>query len=418
MPDKPECTARTVMSEVESIASAILSAYSNLSLGRIMEPDSLKLIETIHSTEGMASLVIAGAGSQAINDILSVAGASGTVLDIQVPYASSAVVDYLGEEPTQYVSTGAALSLARAAYSRAVVLRETDGPVVGVACTATIATNRPKRGDHRCHVCVYGPTGRTSTSITFVKGLRSREQEDRVVSRLILNSLAASLGLSDQLDLDLTEEDSLVSEGTHFKDPLEALTEGHVGHVLVDSAGKQKADAPFRGGIISGSFNPRHAGHDQLAEAAAELLEMPVVFELSVTNVDKPELELSEVRSRLGQFKKHASVIATRAPVFYEKARLLPGCVFVIGFDTLVRLVDPKYYGGSRAKMTSAFLELKSLGCSFLVAGRIQDDGFRTLRDVNVPADLSEMFSAIPESVFREDISSTEIRLASQRSGS
>ena len=171
-----------------------------------MEPDTLKLIESIHGTEGMASLVIAGAGSQAINDILSVAGASGTVLDIQVPYASSAVVDYLGEDPGQFVSTGAAQSLARAAYFRAVNLRENDVPVTGVACTATIATNRPKRGDHRCHICVYGPTGWKSASITFVKGLRTREQEDRIVSRLILNSLAESLGLTDQLDLDLSQE--------------------------------------------------------------------------------------------------------------------------------------------------------------------------------------------------------------------
>lgn len=383
-----------------------------------MEPDTLNLIEAIHGTEGMASLVIAGAGSQAIYDILSVAGASGTVLDIQVPYASSAVVDYVGEEPGQYVSTGAALSLARAAYFRAVELRENDDPVVGVACTATIATNRPKRGDHRCHVSVYRPTGCKSDSITFVKGLRTREQEDRVVSKLILNSLAASLGLNDRLDLDLTQDECVVSEGTHFEDPLEALAKGHVGHVLVDPEGNQKADVTFKGGIIPGSFNPRHGGHDELANAASDLLGLPIVYELSVTNVDKPELELSEVRSRLDQFRGHASVIATRAPVFYEKARLLPGCVFVIGYDTVVRLVDPKYYDGSRAKMISSFMEMKSLDCSFLVAGRVQDDGFRTLQDVEFPSDLSDMFRAIPESVFREDISSTEIRLAAQRSGS
>ena len=383
-----------------------------------MEPDSLKLIESIHGTKGMASLVIAGAGSEAISDILSVAGASGTVLDIQVPYASSAVVDYLGEEPGQFVSTGAALSLARAAYFRAVELREGDVPVVGVACTATIATNRPKRGEHRCHVCVYGPTDWKSASITFVKGLRTREQEDRVVSRLILNSLAGSLGLSDKLDLALTQDESVVSEGSHFDDPLEALTKGHVGHVLVDPEGRQRADVPFTGGIISGSFNPRHEGHDQLAKVASDLLGLPVVFEISVKNVDKPELELSEVRRRVNQFRGHASVIATRVPVFYEKARLLPGCTFVIGFDTLVRLVDPKYYEGSQSKMTSAFMELKSLDCSFLVAGRVDDAGFRTLHDVEVPADLADMFIAIPESVFREDISSTEIRLAAQRSSS
>ena len=377
-----------------------------------MDPESLKLVESIHRTAGMTSLVIAGAGSQAINAILGVAGASRTVLDIQVPYASSAVVDYLGREPGQYVSTDAALALARAAYFRAVKLREDREPVFGIACTATIATDRPKRGDHRCHISVYGPTSWKSASLTFVKGLRSRDQEDDVVSRLILNSIAESLGIHERLDLKLTPEESVPTESHCLDDPLDALAAGHVGHVLIESGGQQSADARFRGGIVPGSFNPRHSGHDRLAQAASELLGLPVAFELSVTNVDKPELELSEVRRRIDQFYERGSAIATRAPVFYEKARLLPGCTFVIGFDTLVRLVDSKYYGNSPAQMMSAFLEMRSLGCSFLVAGRVERDNFRTLDDAEVPPDLMDMFTAIPESMFREDISSTQIRSA------
>ena len=383
-----------------------------------MEREIHRLVESIHGAEGMASLVIAGAGSQAINAVLGVAGASRTVLDIQVPYASSAVVDYLGDEPGQYVSAEAALSLARAAYFRAVKLREGRTPVFGVACTATIATDRPKRGDHRCHVCVYGATGWKAASLTFVKGLRSRDGEDEVVSRLILNSIAEALGIGERLDLKLSPQEKVLTDTHRLDDALGALAQGHVGHVLIDPDGSQAADAPFSGGIIPGSFNPRHGGHDRLAQVASDLLGLPVAFELSVTNVDKPELELSEVRRRIGQFEGRASVIATRAPVFYEKARLLPGCTFVIGFDTLVRLVDTKYYGNSPAKMMSAFLEMRSLGCSFLVAGRLDSDGFKTLGDVELPSGLSDMFSPIPESMFREDVSSTQIRLAAGRSGS
>jgi hypothetical protein len=375
-----------------------------------MEPESLKLVESIHRTAGMTSLVIAGAGSQAINTILGVAGASRTVLDIQVPYASSAVIDYLGREPEQYVSTDAALALARAAYFRAVKLREDSDPVFGIACTATIATDRPKRGDHRCHVSVYGPTSWKSASLTFVKDLRSRDQEDAVVSRLILNSIAETLGIQQRLDLKLSPQEDVQTDSNCLDDPLDALATGHVGHVFIDSEGRQYADARFSGGIVPGSFNPRHSGHDRLSQVASDLLGSPVAFELSIMNVDKPELELTEVRRRIDQFKGRGSAIATRARVFYEKARLLPGCIFVIGFDTLVRLVDPKYYGKSTAQMMSAFLEMRSLDCSFLVAGRVERDTFRTLDDAEVPPDLTDMFTAIPESMFREDISSTQIR--------
>lgn len=34
-----------------------------------------------------------------------------------------------------------------------------------------------------------------------------------------------------------------------------------------------------------------------------------------------------------------------QAPLYAQKARLFPGSVFVIGYDTAIRLLDPKYYG-------------------------------------------------------------------------
>ena len=74
-----------------------------------------ELIESLHASERMASLAIAGAGTQAVGWILGVAGASRTVLDVQIPYASSAVTDYIGFEPEQFVSAETARSLARAA---------------------------------------------------------------------------------------------------------------------------------------------------------------------------------------------------------------------------------------------------------------------------------------------------------------
>ena len=134
-----------------------------------MDSKVRELVESVHGSERMLSLAIAGAGTQAVGWILGVAGASRTALDVQIPYASSAVVDYIGFEPGQFVSAETSRALARAAYFRAVALRSGVAPVAGVACTATIATDREKRGEHRCHVAVHHETRWSVRSLTLAK---------------------------------------------------------------------------------------------------------------------------------------------------------------------------------------------------------------------------------------------------------
>ena len=376
-----------------------------------------ELVESVHGSERMVSLAIAGAGTQAVGWILGVAGASRTVLDVQIPYASSAVVDYVGFEPGQFVSVETSRSLARSAYFRAVALRSGVAPVAGVACTATIATDREKRGEHRCHVAVHHETRWSVRSLTLAKGRRDRSGEDAVVSRLILNAIAEVAGIDGRVGPGLVEGENVSRDGVEYDDPLEALSEGHVGHVVIGSDGSQSADGRFSGGVLPGSFNPLHRGHARLVEAASARLGAAVAYEISITNVDKPPLELEEVRRRVSQFAGMSDVVVTRAPAFYEKARTLAGCTFVIGVDTMRRVIDPKYYGDSKGKMLSAIQEMRELGSSFLVAGRVDGREFRTLRDVAVSSELDGMFREIPESEFREDLSSTDIRLASESVG-
>lgn len=177
--------------------------------------------------------------------------------------------------------------------------------------------------------------------------------------------------------------------------------------VAADGAVTVRVDA--RIAVLPGSFNPLHAGHRRLAEVAAELSGREVLFELSVANVDKPPLTEPEVRERLAQFRGRARVVLTRAPRFVEKARVLPASVFVLGWDTFVRLFDARYYVGIEA-MQAALLEMRDLECRFLVAGRVQAGVFHALDVAGVPAEFAPMFQAIPETRFRLDISSTELR--------
>src|SRR5215831_19303711 len=83
--------------------------------------------------------------------------------------------------------------------------------------------------------------------------------------------------------------------------------------------------------LLPGSFCPLHHGHTTLAAVAAARLGVPVHFELSVTNVDKPELPREEIERRVSQFAEVAPVWITRAATFEAKAALFPGVAFVVG---------------------------------------------------------------------------------------
>ncbi|MEE8466689.1 MAG: hypothetical protein V3S68_09445, partial [Dehalococcoidia bacterium] len=123
----------------------------------------------------------------------------------------------------------------------------------------------------------------------------------------------------------------------------------------------------------------------------------------------------AEILKRLAQFTDGETVVLTRAETFFKKARLFPGRTFVVGWDTAVRLVAPRYYNPGRDDedrdaMLGALAEMWTGGTRFLVAGRADQGTFKTLNDVPVPQGFEPLFRDLPESRFREDVSSTELR--------
>ena len=322
------------------------------------------------------------------------------------------MIEFIGREPEQFVSKDTALLMAEAAFERALRLRgDGDVPIVGVGCTAAVATDRARRGEHRCHVAVWSETGASVASLTFEKGRRSRTEEDELVGRLLLARLTSASGVEPKVAIPLAAGERVVDDLRSYSDALAAVVAGHLRTAVYRADGTVEAGEPDAGAILAGSFNPLHDGHIRLAGTAADVLGTGVAFELSVTNVDKSALEEREVRRRLEQFRGLGEVAITRVPTFLEKARLLPGRTFVIGADTAQRLVDLAYYDGRTEAMLDALAELRLLKCRFLVAGRTMDGRFVTLADVPVPAGFRDMLDPIPESVFRDDVSSSHLRL-------
>jgi len=369
-----------------------------------------QLVEAIHATEERVCVILSGGGSRAVAQLLELPGASRTVLEAVVPYCPAALIAWLGGRPERFCSSQTARAMAMVAFCRACEYVGSEPAPAGVACTAGLATDRPKRGSHRAHVALQTAALTASWSIQLEKGRRSRAEEESLVSRLLLNTVAQACGLDQRLPLDLLQGETLQRSRTVAPQPWRDLLSGRV-----ESVAHQGRSFPGDGAAVAifpGAFNPVHAGHRRMAEIARQILRVPVALEISIQNVDKPPLDYFEIERRLGQFDAGQTVYLTRAATFESKSRLFPGATFVVGADTLRRIADPRYYAENSAACRDALQQIASRGCRFLAFGRDLGSGFVGMSDLQLPEVLRTICREVPAEVFRQDVSSTEIRKA------
>ena len=162
--------------------------------------------------------------------------------------------------------------------------------------------------------------------------------------------------------------------------------------------------------IFPGTFQPLHEGHLTIQKIAEETIGIPVTFEISIFNVEKNLLSYSEIEKTLDQFRLEQNWVLTNAPMFDEKALIFKQSTFILGMDTLLRLFDPKFYGNDQA-MQSRLQALIANDIRFMVFGRQIGSHFMTLNDFLIPEAFKNRFTGISETEFREDISSSEIKI-------
>ncbi len=173
-------------------------------------------------------------------------------------------------------------------------------------------------------------------------------------------------------------------------------------------------------GIFSGSFNPLTVAHTALMEQAISRFQLDeLLLLLAKVNVDKGVFGLP-LATRLVMLKRYAegkrgvSVGASSHGKYINKVTALnivyppqTELHFLVGYDTLLRIFEPKYYTDFNAELRKLFLT-----CHFIVANRAEADletieNFKTRPFVR-PYAQSISCIMLPE--IYADISSTGVR--------
>ena len=374
------------------------------------ERQRTEFIRDFHASDWCGVFSITGGGASSLGMLLSVPGGSRTVLEGIVPYHERSLANWLKKVPEQACSAATALAMGSAAFQRAELLQPDvrGAELFGIGCTAALASDRPKKGDHRVHVALQTHARTTLISLKLNKGARSRSEEEEVAAEVILSALGELI--DREYSPELLAGESLERSSTTADPLLREVVTNHRG-VAWHVAPRMWRETPEKppGGLLCGSFNPLHLGHRELRAAAAKYLKCEVGYELSVTNVDKPPLDFLTIERRVEQTAGVPTAVTNR-PLFSGKGELFPGMWFVVGMDTALRIVDPRYAGGSEEELRSDQEKIRQAGCRFLVAGRKSAAGYQTRRDLHIPPGFEELFVELPESDFREDLSSTELR--------
>jgi len=166
------------------------------------------LVNKIHSSRFQGCFSITGGGMKIIDYLFKTPGSSKTILEIIIPYSKHSLSDFLSENLDSHVSHLEAINMAEKSYLRSKALSN-NPDIFGLSCTASISTNRLRKGDDRAYIAWYSKFSNGYTSVLFEKNIRKRVEEDIIISKIILNTISKIIGINEYLKINLYESEKL-----------------------------------------------------------------------------------------------------------------------------------------------------------------------------------------------------------------
>jgi nicotinic acid mononucleotide adenylyltransferase/nicotinamide mononucleotide (NMN) deamidase PncC len=357
---------------------------------------------------GVSIHVIATGGGAGLQQLLwGVPGSSAYLSGASFPYSGEEQEELLGFMPEHFCSEEAAIDLASAAYMKA--YKFGGKKPVGLGITASVASEKIHRGEHRVFACIITDDQVRTCQYTLEKGAGS---EVRLLDGETCDDIGFLL-LAETLALDEVEY-THPDHPYHTKRAEDKAKARFFERPFFAANGKRLATLPTNRhlALMPGAYNPPHEGHLGTAQHVMDEYGRTVVFEVTAEPPHKEALSAQSLLQRAKLLQGYDRLFTRKEPFYIDKARAYPGIPLVLGADAMVRMLDPKW----GLDLEQMFKDFQKLETKLLVTGRMIGDKFVTVDDISKDFRLKNArVWGYAQSVMlpvsgRFDVSSTELR--------